>query len=120
MPGSARLIPRLIRPMTVTAVVVAAMTLGLRAADPPDFKPDATFKGSALTGWHTVGQAQWRAENGELIGRDAAGGSGGWLVMDKGFQDLMLYANIKCDGTCKTGVLLRAQKTPDGGMKGIY
>jgi len=97
-----------------------ALTLSLRAADPPEFKPDAAFQGSALTGWRTLGQAQWRAENGELIGRAAPGGTGGWLVMDKSFQDLMFYANVKCDGACKTGVLLRAEPMPGGGMKGVY
>ena len=104
----------------LTGVAVALLTLGLGAADPPEFKPDASFKGSALTGWRTVGQAQWRAENGEIIGRATAGGNGGWLVMDKEFQDLLFYTNVRCEGSCKTGVLLRAEKTPDGGMKGVY
>ncbi len=115
-----RRLKRFLNPTALTAIAIATITLGIRAADPPAFKPDATFKGSTLTGWHTVGQAQWRAENGELIGRASAGGNGGWLVMDKSFQDLMFFANLKCDGACKTGVLLRAEKTPDGGMKGLF
>ena len=109
---SARVVP--------VAVAMAAMTLGLRAADPPEFKADTVFKGSALTGWRTVGAAQWRAENGEIIGKATPGGAGGWLVLDKGLQDLMFYANVKCDGACKTGVLVRAEKTADGGMRGAY
>ena len=104
----------------LTGLAVALLTLGVRAADPPEFKPDASFKGSVLTGWRTVGQAQWRAENGEIIGRATAGGNGGWLVMDKEFQDLLFYTNLRCEGSCKTGVLLRAEKMPDGGMKGVY
>ena len=32
----------------------------------------------------------------------------------------MFYTNLRCEGSCKTGVLLRAEKTPDGGMKGVY
>jgi hypothetical protein len=104
----------------IAAVAIAALALGVRAADPPEFKPDGTFKGSALTGWRTIGQAQWRAENGEIIGRATAGGNGGWLAMDKDFQDLLFYTNVRCEGTCKTGVLLRAEKTADGGMKGLY
>ena len=40
--------------------------------------------------------------------------------MDKSFQDVQLYMNYKCTGECKSGVLLRGQKTPDGGMKGVY
>ena len=44
---------------------------------------------------------------------------GGWLVLDKGYQDVAFYASFRCSGACKTGVLLRAEKTADG-MKGVY
>ena len=104
----------------VTTTALVAMALGLRAADPANFKPDGSFKGSTLTGWHIVGGADWSAQNGELIGRAKPGTSGGWLVMDKSFQDLQLYTSVKCTGECKSGVLLRAQKTADGGMTGVY
>ena len=46
----------------------------------PSFVPDARFQGSTLTGWHPIGQAEWRAENGELIGKGIAGS--GWLMLD--------------------------------------
>ena len=104
----------------VLIVAVAMMALGLRAEDPPDFKPDGKFTGSALTGWRVVGQADWKAENGELIGRAKTGDGGGWLFLDKSFQDLQFYTNVRCQGACKAGVLFRAEKTPDGGTKGIY
>ena len=105
--------------IAIAVAVTAALGLALHAADPPNFKADGAFKGSALTGWRVIGPADWRAEDGVLIGR-AKGGSGGWLMMDKSFQDVMLYANVRCEGDCKTGVLLRGEKTPDGGMRGIY
>jgi hypothetical protein len=95
------------------------IAIGLLAADPPDFKADATFTGSSLTGWHTVGQVEWKAQNGELVGHPSSDG-GGWLVMDKSFQDLQFFANVRCDGKCQTGVLLRAAKTSDGGLTGVY
>jgi Domain of Unknown Function (DUF1080)/FG-GAP-like repeat len=84
-----------------------------------DFIPDATFKGSSLNGWHTLGDAEWHAENGEIVGRPKKE-SGGWLVLDKGYQDIQFYAGFRCSGPCKAGVLLRAEKTPEGGMKGVY
>ena len=84
-----------------------------------DFIADVTFKGSSLNGWHTLGQAAWRADNGEIIA-DAKGSAGGWLVLDRSYQDLQFYGEFRCSGPCKTGVLLRAEKTPEGGMKGIY
>jgi Domain of Unknown Function (DUF1080)/FG-GAP-like repeat len=85
----------------------------------PTFTPDSTFKGSSLNGWRVWGQADWRAQGGELIGTTKPGGSGGWLVLDHSFQDAGLYASFRCTGGCKTGVLFRAEKTPQG-MKGIY
>lgn len=94
-----------------------AMTVPLRATR-PTFVPDWTFKGNALTGWNTIGAAQWTAVNGELTGK-ATAPEGGWLVLDKGFQDVEFGADFKCADGCKTGVLVRAQKTPTG-MKGIF
>lgn len=102
------------------AVAVAAMVVGLYAADPKSFKPDGTFTGSALTGWRVLGDAEWKAQNGELVGAAKPGAAGGWLVMDKSFQDVRLFANYRCTGECRSGVLLRAQRTPDGGMRGVY
>src|SRR5258708_5927836 len=46
-----------------------------------NFIPDVTFNGSALTGWHPLGQADWRADHGEIVGTPK-GGSGGWLMLD--------------------------------------
>jgi hypothetical protein len=83
----------------------------------PSFYPDVTFRGSSLTGWHTLGGASWRAKDGELIGTPKQ--SGGWLVLDHSFQDIGLFTSFRCSGGCETGVLFRAAKTA-GGMTGIY
>src|SRR5580658_10270706 len=89
------------------------------SAVPKDFIPDATFTGSAVTGWHTLGQAGWRAEDGEIIGTPTQT-NGGWLMLDKGYQDIQIYASFRSTNESKAGLLLRAEKTPDGGMKGIF
>ena len=67
-----------------------------------------------------VGDADWTAQNGEIVGKAKPGTSGGWLVMDKSFQDVQLYLNYKCTGECKSGVLLRAKKAADGSMTGVF
>src|SRR5688572_17095310 len=82
------------------------------------FVPDWTFKGNTLAGWHVLGAADWKAIDGELVGT-AKSPDGGWLVLDKSFQDVEFGADFKCAGGCRTGVLLRAEKTPTG-MKGIF
>ena len=81
--------------------------------------PDWTFKGSTLDGWKAVGQASWTASNGELVGTPKSP-EGGWLILDKSLQDVQFGADFRCAAGCKTGVLFRAEKTADGGMKGIY
>ena len=36
------------------------------------------------------------------------------LLSDKPLQDLQFFANVRCEAKCRTGVLLRAEKTTDG------
>jgi hypothetical protein len=85
----------------------------------PSFIPEGTVKGNSLAGWHTLGQADWKVQDGEIVGTPRPGGSGGWLVLDKSYQDLLFFTSYKCTGACKAGFLLRAEKTPQG-MKGVY
>lgn len=59
----------------------------------PTFIPDSTFKGSTLAAWHPLGDAEWRAGNGETI-RTPKSTSGGWLLMDKPLQDSGFYVRI--------------------------
>jgi hypothetical protein len=101
----------------ITAVA-ALLVAALYAAVPPAFIPDSTFQGSSLTGWHVLGQADWRAENGELIGKPR-NEAGGWLVLDKSYQDIGFFASFRCTGACKTGVLFRMEKI-ERGLKGTY
>jgi hypothetical protein len=100
----------------ITVVALGILGSAIFAAS-QNFVPDFVFKGSALTGWHKLGQAEWRAENGEIVGVPKE--NGGWLVLDKSYQDIGIYTSFRCTGACKAGVLLRAEKTPDG-MKGVF
>jgi hypothetical protein len=108
-----------VRSIAIAGACTVGLVLGVGAADPPHFKPDGSFKGSTLTGWHAVGDAEWTAQNGEIVGKAKSGTSGGWLVLDKSFQDVHLYLNYKCTGECKSGVLLRAKKAADGSTTGV-
>jgi Domain of Unknown Function (DUF1080)/FG-GAP-like repeat len=85
----------------------------------PVFRADYIFTGSELTGWTPFGQADWKAENGVITGTPKSA-DGGWLVLNKSIQNTAVYSNVHCAAGCKAGVLLRATKTPDGGLKGIY
>jgi hypothetical protein len=100
------------------AVVLTAIATVPLAGTRSTFVPDWTFKGSALAGWHVFGAADWKAIDGELVGTPKSA-DGGWLVLDRSFQDVEFGADFKCTGACRAGVLLRAEKTPTG-MKGIF
>ena len=66
----------------------------------------------------SIGQASWRAENGEIVGTPKAA-SGGWLLAERSYEDVAVFASFKCAG-CQTGVLMRAERTADGGVKGVF
>ena len=100
------------------AAILGALSTVPLSGTRSTFVPDWTFKGNTLAGWHVLGGADWKAIDGELVGTPKSA-DGGWLVLDKSFQDVEFGADFKCVGGCKTGVLLRAEKTPTG-MKGIF
>jgi hypothetical protein len=105
--------------VSIGALVVALVALtSFVAAVAGNFAPDAVFSGSTLTGWRPLGQAQWRAQNGEIVGTAKSGD--GWLLLDRSYQDVALSVSFRCAAGCQTGILLRAEKTAQGGIKGIF
>jgi 3-keto-disaccharide hydrolase len=98
--------------------ISAALLLAATALAAQNYHTDTVYNGASLNGWHVLGEAAWRAENGEYVGTPKNDG-GGWLVLDKSLQDVGVFGRFKCTGGCKTGVLLRAEKNADG-IKGIY
>jgi hypothetical protein len=98
--------------------IAGAFLLLPRAGANKNFVPDWTFKGSSLGQWRTLGDADWRAENGEIVGTPKTA-EGGWLILDKPLQDVQFASTFPCTGGCRTGVMLRTQSTPDG-IKGVY
>jgi hypothetical protein len=88
------------------------------AAANKNFVPDWTFKGSSLGTWRTLGDADWRAENGEIVGtpRTAAGG---WLILDQPLQDVEFASTYRCTGGCRAGLMVRSQSATDG-IRGVY
>src|SRR6185436_16117766 len=85
----------------------------------PTFRADYRFTGTALTGFKPIGGATWKVQNGEIVGTPTDP-AGGWLLVEgKSLQDLQMYASVKCVAGCKAGYLMRAEKTADGGMKGV-
>lgn len=83
------------------------------------FIPDYTFKSNSLKGAHIVGEAEWEAQNGELVGKAKPGTTGGWLFLDSSYQDVGFHALFKGSADSETGLLFRVEKTAEG-FTGIF
>ena len=104
----------------VCVVAIAALSVAVLEGARWNFIPDWTFKGNDIKkDWTVIGQATWKAVDGELIGTPTSP-EGGWLVLNKGLEDFQLGADLKCVGGCKAGLLVRARKQPDGSMSGLF
>src|SRR5437879_12760948 len=77
--------------MLVTAAICVLSAVSVFATG-PTFRADYRFTGSSLSAFKPLGQADWKVQNGEIVGtpKDPAGG---WLLLDgKMFQDTKVSA----------------------------
>lgn len=99
--------------------LASLLVTGTEAQSPVrDYVPDSTFRAVTLSGWTPFGAAQWRVIGGEIVGKTGTGGAGGWLLSDRPLQDGAVFTRFMCAAPCKTGILMRASRTPDGGLTG--
>jgi len=103
--------------VSCAVVTIAAIVTAQGPAN--EFTPDTVFAGSALTGWSALGAADWQAQGGQITGRPRGGTQGGWLVLDRSYQDVNFFTRFQCAGPCQAGVVFRLRKT-NAGMTGIY
>ena len=112
------------RSLVVSTSLVAvglSTSLGGQTAAPSlpgTFVPDWTFKGSSLTGTDQIGQAKWRAENGEIIGTRPAPTAAGYSST-RVTRTVQVAGSYRCAAECTAGVMLRGEKSASG-IKGIY
>ena len=84
----------------------------------PEFVPDWIFAGSSLADWKPLGSATWKAEKG-LVSGTPTRPDGGWLILNRSFQDTQFFTRVRVVGDADAGLLLRAQETADG-ISGIF
>jgi hypothetical protein len=106
-----------LRLVAITAVC-AGVGLAIHAAIPGEFRPDSTFRGSSLSGWHQLGNVTWKASNGVITAAPASSG-GGWLILDQTLQDTYAFASFRATAGAQAGVMVRSHKTAAGGLQGL-
>src|SRR5436305_14548928 len=93
--------------------LAGALLLSPSAGANRNFIADWTFSASGVASMRTLGDAECRAENGEIVGVPKTAARG-WLIMDKPLQDLQLASDYRCTGGCAAGNLLPAQSSAEG------
>lgn len=74
---------------------------------------DVTPK-AGLAGWTVAGgNAPYRVENGELIGRAAAKTPNSWLVSNQQYGDFIVEFEAKTDPILNSGMMIRGQRRAD-------
>ena len=86
-------------PLTVLALVTMSLALGADekpkegAGDGGKWTP--LFDGKTLTGWHPIGQGEWKVQDGAIRGVNAAANDFGHLVSDRSFTDFTVRLKFK-------------------------
>jgi len=97
--------------LTVLVLVVIASVFSLNAQEWVDL-----FNGKSLKGWNKLdGAAEYRVENGEVIGTSKTGTPNTFLATKKLYGDFILEYEMKMDRGLNSGVQVRSVATqPDG------
>ena len=80
-------------------------------ANEGDFTDNSTslFNGKDLTGWKAEGGAQWKVENGVLIGTQGPNNEPGDLLSENTYRDFQLKVTFKVVWPANTGIWYRYQ-----------
>lgn len=65
------------------------------------------LNGKDLTGWNTVGKADWKIVDGMLVGKQGPANAPGDLLTEQSFKDFELTCTYKCTWPCNSGVWFR-------------
>ena len=96
-----------LQPITVLAGVL--LLVSWPSAASKNFLPDVIFKGSSLNGWQTIGGAEWRAENGEIIGVPKPGG---WLLLDRRIRTSRFFSSFRCAAAARPACCCAPRRRP--------
>jgi sugar lactone lactonase YvrE len=72
------------------------------------------FDGQTLTGWQQRGgKAEYRVEDGQIIGVSVPGTPNSFLCSEKDYGDFILELEFKVDANLNSGIQFRSQSLPD-------
>lgn len=77
-----------------------------------------TSNGAIPPGWQSRGSGTWTVDHGEIIGSTTSSESGGWLLLDHHYEDLMVRFSFQCHH-CETGLIFRSSNAGSE-IRGTY
>jgi hypothetical protein len=95
--------------ISASAVIITVLFLCVVHASMP-LTP--VFDGKSLSGWHTLGGADWRVDHGDLVGTVGNNSMGGWIILDTVYGTGEVDVLFECKN-CEPSVLIRAGKVGD-------
>ena len=101
--------------LTLAALAITSLGLAQRAQQQqPGWNP--IFDGKTLNGWHKLaGTADYKVEDGAIVGTTAAGSGNTFLVTDKEYGNFILEMDVRImDTTSNSGVQVRSHYDPNG------
>jgi len=75
------------------------------------------FDGKTMDGWSPTGDANWKVEDGAIVGTQ---GKGGFLVTKNSYKDHMIYAEFWADEPANSGIFVRCKDPKKIGAKDCY
>ncbi len=99
------------RPLFSAACLAA---LALLSANCPAAEWVTLFDGKSLDGWtQRGGKAEYRIENGEIVGVSVPKTPNSFLCTEKNYRDFILELEFKVDTNLNSGIQFRSQSLPD-------
>ncbi len=65
-----------------------------------------------------LGEVVWASSGGEVLARSHRNNAAGILLLERPLQDVAASYEFSCAAPCRVGILLRAERKPDGGVQG--
>ena len=100
----------MIRPLALTLLTFATLAPAGEVED--GFKP--LFDGETLDGWtQKGGEAEYSVQDGAIVGKAVPRTPNSFLCTEREYGDFELRLDFKCDPRLNSGIMFRAQSSPD-------
>jgi hypothetical protein len=98
-----------------SAILAVVSVVGLAEAA----EWESLFDGKGLDGWYVRGGfAEYRAEDGAIVGRTVKGSPNTFLCTERDYGDFVLEFEVKCDSVLNSGVQVRSHVRSEGEVFG--